>query len=319
MPIAARRDERDTTPDDWTREVETGSFSSRKDETSAPSKLVVATYNIRYAVGSFLITGSLLRRVRITRPKRRGALVARHLQQAARAFSSSLTMPAPDLIALQEADKHTRRAAGHDIAPELACLLSMNYAQTMMDFPRDAPVGKRKWWLDFEERILPDDPGSMGVALLSREQLIEPQRIDLPFFECRWRPRIAIRARVRFGKGELHIFNSHIDTHATVRNQLAQHEAVLALADELPSNTPSIVTGDFNTLTNEACVEMRRLLESRGYSTPFPTGTATWRAGLVRLHTDWIFTRNLRALRWGVARPLGVSDHWPVWIEIASE
>ncbi len=319
MLIAARRDERDTTPEDWTREVETGSFTLRKDVSSSPSKLVVATYNIRYAVGSFLITGSFLRRVGIKRPKRRGRLIARHLQQAAQAFSSNRTMPTPDIIALQEADKHTRRAAGHNIALELARLLSMNYAQTMMDFPRDAPVGARKWWLDFEERILPDDPGSMGVALLSREQLIEPQRIDLPFFECAWRPRIAICARVRFGKNDLHIFNSHIDTHATVRNQLKQHEAVLALADELPPDTPIIFTGDFNTLTDESCVEMRRLLESRGYSTPFPTGTATWRAGLVRLHTDWIFTRNVRALRWGVARPLGVSDHWPVWIEITSE
>ncbi len=319
MVIAARRDERDTTHDDWTREVETGSFAMPKDISSSPSKLVVATYNIRYAVGSFLITGSLLRRVRVTRPKRRGKLIARHLQQAAQAFLSNRTMPAPDIIAIQEADKHTRRAAGRNIALELARLLSMNYAQTMMDFPRDAPVGRRKWWLDFEERIMPDDPGSMGIALLSREQLIEPQRIDLPFFECAWRPRIAIRARVRFGTHDLHIFNSHIDTHATIGNQLAQHEATLALADELPPDTPIIITGDFNTLTDESCAQMRRLLESRGYSTPFPTGTATWRAGLVRLHTDWIFTRNLRALRWGVARPLGVSDHWPVWVEITSE
>ncbi|MBA2341124.1 MAG: endonuclease/exonuclease/phosphatase family protein [Pyrinomonadaceae bacterium] len=299
-------------------EVETGSFASHENLSSDYSKLVVATFNIRYAVGSFLITGSILRRIGIKRPKRRGKLVERHLQVAARALRSNRIMPAPDIIALQEADKGTRRAGEHNIAREFARLLSMNYAQTMMDFPRDAPVAARKWWLDFEERIRPDDPGSMGVALLSRTPLIEAQRIDLPYFECAWRPRIAIRARVPFADRELHIFNSHIDTHATIANQLAQHMAVLDLADNESSDTPIIITGDFNTLTNESCTQMRCLLEARGYTTPFPNNTATWRAGFVRLHTDWIFMRNLRALRWGVARPLGVSDHWPVWVEVAN-
>ena len=47
-----------------------------------------------------------------------------------------------------------------------------------------------------------------------------------------------------------------------------------------------------------------------------PTGTGTWRAGLLRLHPDWIFVRGPRVVRWGVARPLSVSDHWPVWAEL---
>jgi endonuclease/exonuclease/phosphatase family metal-dependent hydrolase len=34
------------------------------------------------------------------------------------------------------------------------------------------------------------------------------------------------------------------------------------------------------------------------------------------LHADWIFVRNAKAGRWGVARPLSVSDHWPIWAEI---
>ena len=64
---------------------------------------------------------------------------------------------------------------------------------------------------------------------------------------------------------------------------------------------------------------MRGLMESRGFSTPFPTGTATWRAGLIRLHTDWIFLRGAKVKRFGVARRLRVSDHWPVWVEIDLE
>ena len=38
-------------------------------------------------------------------------------------------------------------------------------------------------------------------------------------------------------------------------------------------------------------------------------------AGL-RMHADWIFSRGLKITRWGVARPLHVSDHWPIWAEV---
>jgi endonuclease/exonuclease/phosphatase family metal-dependent hydrolase len=77
-----------------------------------------------------------------------------------------------------------------------------------------------------------------------------------------------------------------------------------------------VLLGDFNTLTRESRAETRRLLEAAGYTSPLPSRTATWRAGLYRLHADWIFTRGVRVTRWGVARPLSVSDHWPVWAEI---
>ncbi|MEJ7710160.1 MAG: hypothetical protein WKF84_09920 [Pyrinomonadaceae bacterium] len=45
------------------RGLEVGGFSEGAPAVS--SRLVIATYNIRYAVGSFLITGSLLRRLGI--------------------------------------------------------------------------------------------------------------------------------------------------------------------------------------------------------------------------------------------------------------
>ena len=72
-------------------------------------------------------------------------------------------------------------------------------------------------------------------------------------------------------------------------------------------------------MTTEACEAARTLLESHGYTTPIRTGTATWRSGPLRHHFDWIFTRGLRVLRWGVARTRGISDHWPVWAEVEVE
>lgn len=294
-------------------EVETGSFAPR----AAPreqSRLVVVSYNIRYAVGSFLITGSLLRRMRLTLPRRRARLVGRHIKRAAQALSGSGIFPRADVIALQEADKETIRAGRHHIALELARELQMNYAHASMGLPREEEPKDKQWYLDFEEHIIPTDSGDTGVAILSRLPLSAVERLELPWTECAWRPRLALAARVPLSNGEVQIFNLHIDPHASTEEQLEQHAAVLARADEAPM--PTVILGDFNTLTRAACEGVRAFLEERGYMTPMPTRLATWRAGFIRLHPDWIFVRGLRVTRWGVMKPLGVSDHWPVWAEV---
>ena len=296
--------------------IEAGSFAPA----AAPvprSKLVIATYNIRYGVGSFLISGSLLRRIRLSLPHRRASLIARHLSRAANVFKYGKRLPPADILALQEADKETVRAGRHDIARELARLLGMNYASAMNHLPRGEEAQARQWYLDFEEHIAPDDAGDTGLAFLSRWPLAHTERLDLPWTDCAWRPRLALAATVAIGSRRLHLFNSHIDPHASIEGQLEQHRAVLERANQVKGAT--ILLGDFNTLSKRSCVAMRRLLESNGFTTPFPTGTATWRAGLIRLHTDWIFTRGIEITRCGVARRLGVSDHWPVWAEVNLE
>lgn len=297
-------------------EIERGSFSSS--HASAPterSSLVIASFNIRYAVGSFLISGSLLRRSGLSMPRRRHALVQRHLLRAARAFREGTLMPPADVLALQEADVRTRRAGGHHVARELARFLEMHYAHAATRLPRDEEPKSKQWYLDFEERIARDETGETGIALLSRVPLADVSRVELPWSECRWRPRLAMTARVNIGPTPVRIFNTHIDPHAGLPEQLEQHEAILALADR--TGGPTVLLGDFNTLTRKSVDGMRELLERRGYRTPFRTGAATWRAGLIRLHTDWIFVRGLRVREFGVARPLGVSDHWPVWAEVS--
>lgn len=302
---------RDDSPD-----IETGSYASAATPKNL-SKLVIATYNIRYGVGSFLISGSLLRRVGLSLPRRRAALVARHLSRAARAFTDGRRLPPADIVALQEADKETKRAGRHHVARELASALGMNYASATAGLPRDEEAQPKQWYLDFEEHIAPDDAGDTGIAFLSRLPLAETERLALPWKECAWRPRLALATTIQVGARQLHLFNSHIDPHASIEGQLEQHRAILDRASKLTG--PVIMLGDFNTLSKRSCIEMRRLLESKGFTTPFSTGTATWRAGLIRLHTDWIFVRGIKVTRWGVGRGLGVSDHWPVWVEVNME
>lgn len=280
----------------------------------AVSKFIIASYNIRYAVGRYLISGGLLRRTGLWRSRDRSERVARNIHLAAEAFSTGQVLPPVAVLALQEADKETSRAGRHHIARELAEELGMSWVHVPAGLPRGVVPQKPQWWLNFEEQIEIFDSGDTGVALLSHFPIQEVMRIDLPWKECAWRPRLSIGATIRFGYKNVRLFNSHIDPHSTGPGQIEQLQVVLDQARQ--SNKPTIVLGDFNTLSSRKCIETRRVLESEGYSTPFPTGTATWRGAGIRLHADWIFVRDLKITRWGVARPLNVSDHWPIWAEI---
>ena len=281
------------------------------------SRLIVASYNIRYAVGSHLISSGLMRKLGYNCPRPRPAAVARNIRAAARAFSDNSLLPAPDILALQEADKATARAGGLHIAAQLADELGLPYVHVGAGLPRGVQPKQREWWLNFEEQIGVDENSDTGVALLSRVPLDEVARIDLPWHDCAWRPRLAMAATIQCAGASIRLFNAHIDPHGPLDNQHQQTEVVLKAAQT--HDGPVIVLGDFNTLSGQKATEIRRLMESHGFSTPFPTSIATWRGAGLRFHADWIFIRDLRVDRWGVARPLNVSDHWPIWAEIVAE
>src|SRR5215207_6380973 len=278
-------------------------------------KLVIASYNIRYARGPYQISGGIRRKMGLMSLAGRPEHVARQISAAARAFTDGEMLPRVDVLALQEADKRTLRTGGHHVAEELAAQLGMQWAHEAAGTPRGVKPVKRQWWLDFEEPIDLHDSGDTGVALLSRLPLQDVTRIDLPWQECPWRPRLAIAATIAVGPQQIRLFNAHVDPHAAIGGQLAQLEVIAAQAEA--TNVPTIFLGDFNTLSRQKCLDTRGFLESRGYTTPYPTGTSTWRGGGLLMHADWIFTRGVRIERWGVARPLNVSDHWPIWAEIA--
>jgi endonuclease/exonuclease/phosphatase family metal-dependent hydrolase len=279
------------------------------------SSLVLATYNIRYGVGSHLISSGLLRKLGINVPRPRAEAVARNLKTAGRVFSDNALLPRPDILALQEADKETGRAGGQHVAAKLAAQLGVPYVHVGAGIPRGTPPEKREWWLNFEEQISLHDPGDTGVALLSRLPLSEITRIDLPWHQCAWRPRLAMGVTLELGGKRFRLFNVHVDPHGPLDNQHQQLGALLEHAERYAG--PCVIMGDFNTLSKQKAVEIRKLMESRGYATPFPTGTATWRGAGLRFHADWIFVNGLNVKRWGVVKPLNVSDHWPIWAEVS--
>ena len=281
---------------------------------SSLSKVVIASYNIRYARGRYLIAGGVFRKLGMLNLSARPNLVSQNIQTAARAFVEGNLLPRADIVALQEADKGTARTGGHHVAQELAAVLDMNWVHAPAGIPRGVKPVTRQWWLDFEEPIDLHDAGDTGVALLSKLPLSDVQRIDLPWQECPWRPRLAMAATVNVGEKQFRLFNAHVDPHAGSDGQLAQLETIAEQA--ALSLLPTVILGDFNTLSDKKCKETRQFLESQGYQSTFPTGTATWRGAGLRLHADWIFTKGISVERWGVAKPLNVSDHWPIWAEV---
>jgi endonuclease/exonuclease/phosphatase family metal-dependent hydrolase len=294
--------------------IEFGETKTGRNSGAAPQSIVVASYNIRYAVGQYLISSGLLRKARLLGSRGRDIKVGEHIRTAASAFSNGKLLPRVDVLALQEADKQTARAGGHHVARELAENLQMDWIHVPAGIPRGEQPKPRQWWLDFEEQIGLYDPGDTGVALLSRFPFSDVSRIDLPWQECAWRPRLAMAATISVGKNELRIFNAHVDPHAAVGGQLEQLEMLVAKAEAFSG--PTVILGDFNTLSKKKVDETREFLESHGYTTPFPSGTPTWRGAGLRLHADWIFGRDVEITNWGVARPLNVSDHWPIWAEV---
>ena len=279
-----------------------------------PTKLVVASYNIRYARGPFLISGGLLRKAGLLSQKKRALTVSRNIRRAAAAFTNGTLLPAVDLLAVQEADKSTARSGRVHVARELASQMKMPWVHAAAGIPRGIKPMEREWWLDFEEPIQLFDEGDTGISLISRYPLEEIERLDLPWKECLWRPRLAIAGTIPLPAKKIRVLNVHVDPHAASGGQLEQLEVIVKHAAEFDG--PTIILGDFNTLSKTKCEDTRRFMEQQGYTTPFETGTATWHGAGIRLHADWIFTRDLKVERFGVARPLNSSDHWPVWAEI---
>lgn len=291
-------------------------FGEREFEPANPDQrsLVLATYNIRYGVGSHLISSGLWRKIGFNPPRPRDEAIALNLKTAARVFSDNILLPSPDILALQEADKRTARAGGQHVAAGLAEELQLPYVHVGAGLPRGTPPEQREWWLNFEEQIGLHDEGDTGVALLSRRPLSDIERIDLPWHECAWRPRLAMAATLELAAEQIRLINVHVDPHGPLDNQHQQLEALLDRAEYFDG--PRVILGDFNTLSARKAVEIRRLMESRGYSTSFPTGTPTWRGAGLRYHADWIFVKGLEVKRFGVVKPLDVSDHWPIWAEV---
>src|SRR5262249_50773003 len=141
--------------------IEFGSDETPLVAASEKSSLVLASYNIRYGVGRYLILSGLLRKLGYTFPRRRSEAINHNVETAARAFTDNRLLPAPDILALQEADKMTGRAGCVHVAARLAEEMQMRFVHVGAGLPVGIKPQAREWWLNFEEQVAIDDEGDM--------------------------------------------------------------------------------------------------------------------------------------------------------------
>ncbi|MDH3584393.1 MAG: endonuclease/exonuclease/phosphatase family protein [Phycisphaerae bacterium] len=200
----------------------------------------------------------------------------------------------PDLVALQEVDRKTRRAGGVDQAAELGRLTGMH-----------ARFGKA---MDYSG-------GGYGEAILSRFKVLEARTIPLPA-DRGFEPRAALAVRVQPpGLPALWFAGTHLDHTADDRQRLMQVDALVkALVRELPEAT--ILAGDLNADADSRPIgRLRAHFRDAADSRPQPT----WPADQPRTRIDWVLLRPLGAWRVVEARVIEetvASDHRPLLVEL---
>ncbi|HET8644181.1 MAG TPA: endonuclease/exonuclease/phosphatase family protein, partial [Vicinamibacteria bacterium] len=151
-----------------------------------------------------------------------------------------------------------------------------------------------------------------GNAILTRWTIVEDRKIVLPErHRFRDMQRIAVAATVDVDGTPVRAYCVHLETPAGIEGPQRRHQVEAVLADAAPYERV-LVAGDFNNRN-----QVGALFEKAGY---------TWLTENVRrtisLWTwDHIFARGLALRAPGrvgtVRETRGVSDHRPVWAELA--
>jgi endonuclease/exonuclease/phosphatase family metal-dependent hydrolase len=197
----------------------------------------------------------------------------------------------PDLVALQEVDRFTRRTGWVDQAQRLGCLTGMQH---------------------FFGRTIDYQGGMYGNAALARLPVNGFANRALPFTPGR-EPRGLIQLHVYSGVTEagnaiFRFFATHLDTGETDRLKAA--DALLEVTAEEPE-MPSVLAGDLNALPGSA--PMKKLADAwevAGEILPtFPSGAPT-------RQIDYILYRpahRWRVLEVRVLDEAVASDHRPIF------
>lgn len=204
------------------------------------------------------------------------------------------------IIGLQEVDRNRKRTGNTNTARLMAEELGLHYAWAA---PPNAP-GKEQ-----EEE-------ETGVALLSLYPLTDVSRIVLPNDGPGGRRRVALGATIAIGPNALRVYTLHAETRTSNEQRLQQFQAVLDDLGQHPTTERAVVLGDFNTIMGKDVDGTTQLFKSAGFQTPFPNSEPTWKTLFIKLKLDWVWLRNLRALDYGINRKVGLSDHWPLWVNV---
>jgi endonuclease/exonuclease/phosphatase family metal-dependent hydrolase len=203
------------------------------------------------------------------------------------------------IFALQEVNRQRKETAYRDMARELAETLGVHYVFAVENA--------------YPEK---DGGGARGLALLSRFPMTDVERTVLPVPGPGGRRRIVLGATVHLGSERLRVYTTHLETRISVDQRGEQITEIINQTNR-HSDIPTIVLGDFNTITGGASKKMFELMQAADFSCPLPGDTTTFqRMQFLRLKLDWIWARNVNATNAKVEGEVKASDHRPIWVDV---
>lgn len=205
----------------------------------------------------------------------------------------------PDVVLLQEVDRHTTRSRGEDHLEQLMRLTGLQGA-----FAKS---------LDFQG-------GEYGIALLSRWRIDSVSTVPLNVEPPQERsgnshePRVALHVVLHAPRGPLHVVNTHIDPAAQGTYRRQEIVGILArLQRAVPPNAPLIFGGDLNTRPNTDEIAAVSLSLTDAWQACGSGPGYTFPAGVPDRRIDYIFFRHARCLHARVP-VTQASDHRPLLV-----
>lgn len=233
-----------------------------------------------------------------------------------------LTVVSLNLAMREDVDRIAAELSRHEVirAADLVLLQEVVRRDGQADVA--SQLGQRLGFEATFQEASGETPRAMGLALLTRHGITEPQVLRLKHFDLnvRNRLRIALGAVVDTAHGPVQVYNVHLDTRINIAQRIEQLSAVTRELDTREG--PAIVGGDFNTNDNRWLFHalplpflsrqrdsVRRFMEGRGFTSVLPPRRSTH--DFLGMQLDWIFLRGLSAETASV-QPLPISDHHAV-------
>jgi endonuclease/exonuclease/phosphatase family metal-dependent hydrolase len=264
--------------DDDSGLLETGGASKAHSPAVSPDTIKIVSYNIRWRGGE-------------------------DLRRLIELLKSDPEIGKAAIIGLQEVDRNKKRTGNVNTARLMAEELGMYYAWAA---PPPPPSKDKK----------PQEEET-GVAILSPYPLSDVKRFVLPNEGPGGRRRAAVGATVKIGATSVRVYSVHAEIRTSNERRLQQVGAVVEDLDTHHKQVErAVVLGDFNTLMGKDVEATTQLFTNAKFSTPFPNGLSTWRTFIIELKLDWLWLRGLAPTRHGIDKKIGLSDHWPLWVEV---
>lgn len=258
--------------------LETGKAAKLRGVAASPASIKIISYNIRWRGGE-------------------------DLRKLIELFKSDKEIGGASILGLQEVDRNKKRTMNQNTARVMAEELGLYYAWAAPPPPPAKDKGAQ------EEET--------GVCLLSAYPLTDVERILLPNEGPQGRRRVGIGATVQIGQKSVRVYSVHAEIRTSNRERLQQLQAVIDDLDKHHAQVErAVVLGDFNTWTGKDVDSTAKLFTGAKFSTPFVNGLTTWKTFIIELNLDWLWLRGLQAFNYGIDRKIGLSDHWPLWVDV---